>query len=270
MIRRGVVLAACMILAAPLAVHSIARADAVASDYEDSKRAAKAADLADALGVLKETFDFLASQPHFSFTAVTGHDVVQRGGFKLEFGDSRKVTLMRPDQLRVDVMERDGEGHTTRYDGQRFSVSFPSENAYVSIEFKGSVDAVLDKLREDFDTSIPLSDLLQSSVFDEIAPKIDFAMVVGEAEISGVVCDHVVFRSPAVDVQLWIESEGQPLIRRMIVSYKHAAGSPQFWANIDDWKFGGKAPADGFFSFSPPEGAERIPMRVNHAKGGLD
>jgi hypothetical protein len=266
MFRFPAVVAAPIALLGALAWHSPASADSVS----DTRAAAKAADLAEALGALRDASSLLDEQKHFSFSATTGHDVRQAGGFMLEFGAQRSFVLKRPDHVRVDVQERDGDSHTTRYDGSRFSVELPDENAYVSIEWKGSIDGLIDALADDFDTPIPLSDLLHTRFVDDLEAKATLGGIVGPSEIAGVACDHVGFVTPGIDVQVWIQAGDPALIRRLILTYKNEPGSPQFWADLGDWKLGGKAPADELFAFSPPKGAEQIPLRAVQKQGEMN
>ena len=110
---------------------------------------------------------------------------------------------------------------------------------------------------DDLKTPAPLADLLQSSVLAEVVDRIDAGMVVGEATIAGTACFHVAVRSEAVDAQLWIADGDQPLLQRIVLTYKAAEGSPQFWAQFSNWNLDAKTP-DQLFVYTPPKGAEQI------------
>jgi hypothetical protein len=210
-----------------------------------------------ALAVLKRSADFLAQQQSFSFEARLGSEVLQVTGQKLEFGGTRKATVRRPDRLRVEVKQRDGEERTLFFDGETISVDIPSDKAYVSVRHPGTLDAALDYLVEDLGTPAPLEDFLSSNFYSEVEGKIESGFYVQDATIAGRLCEHLAFRSSEVDLQIWIESGDRPLPRRLVITYKAAEGSPQFWAQFSDWDLSPETP-DSLFAFAPPEGAKQL------------
>jgi len=46
--------------------------------------------------------EYLAQTERFSVVVRDGYDVVQESGQKLEFGEVRKLTVSRPDHLRIE------------------------------------------------------------------------------------------------------------------------------------------------------------------------
>ena len=53
-------------------------------------------------------------------------------------------------------------------------------------------------------------------------------------------------------------TQGQhPLPRRIVITYRHADGRPQFWAQFSGWDLGPAAP-DTLFAYTPPPGAVKI------------
>lgn len=224
-----------------------------------AKAAARAADLTDAIAEFKLMSDFLSAQKSFSFEAQYGFDSIQANGLMLEFGGTRKATIRRPDRARVEVTGRDGETSTLFFDGKVISVDLPDDKAYVSVQKPGTLDAAIDYLADDLDTPAPLADLFRSNVLAEVIDDIDAGLVVGEDTIAGTACFHVAIRSQAVDVQLWVADGEQPLLQRLIITYKTAPGSPQFWAQFSNWDLHPKTP-DELFVYTPPKGAEQIPI----------
>ncbi len=75
--------------------------------------------------------------------------------------------------------------------------------------------------------------------------------------ISGVMCDHLALRSEKEDVQVWIAWGDEPVPRRIVIAYRELEGQPQFSAQFTEWDFSPEF-SDTTFTFSPPEGAERI------------
>ena len=213
----------------------------------------------EALAILKRASNFLNAQQSLRFDAVLGFDAVQPWGQKLEFGGSRRVTLRRPDRLRVEAQARDGEEQTLLFDGQRLAVVIPAENAYALVEKPGTFDELLDYLIEDLGTPAPLADFIQSDFYAEAVPLIRSGIVIGDSTIGGLPCEHIAFRGETADLQLWIEKGDRPLPFRIVITYKDAPGTPQFRALFLNWELDPEL-SDDLFTFTPSEGAERLPV----------
>ena len=229
------------------------------ADREKALAEAHAEDLKEALAELKLAADFLAAQKSFYLEAALGYDVVQANGQKLEFGGSRKITMRRPDRVKAEAESREGTEGTLFFDGKSISIDLEEENAYVSVEKPGSLDAAFDYLAEDLGVPTPLADLLSSNFFTDIADRIVAGFIVGESRIGDAECIHVAFSTEDLDAQMWIENSDRPLPHRFVITYREAEGSPQFWAQLMKWNLKPKTP-DSLFSYKPPKGAERIPF----------
>lgn len=222
---------------------------------------AEAADTAEALAILKAMSGFLAARPALSYEAEVGWDAMQVTGQRLEFGSRRVTTVRRPDRARIEAVRRDGETSTTYFDGQHIWVDLPEAAAYVSIEKPGSLDDAIDYLTDDLEVPVPLGDLVNADLYAAVSPRIVSGFWVGESVLGGTRCDHVAFRLDTADAQLWIEQGERPVPHRIVITYKGAPGTPQFWARISNWNFAPDV-SDARFAYTPPDGAERIPVRV--------
>ena len=243
---------------------SFAESEAVASEAaerEKERAEARAADLAEAAAELKRSSDFLAAQKRFRLEAHIGFDVVQSTGQKLEFGGTREVTVRRPDRARVVSRARDGRETTLVFDGDSIFIDLPQQSAYVSVKKPGTLDAALDYLVDDLGTPAPLADLMYSEFHSGIADRIVSGFIVGESMIGKCDCLHLAFSTEDIDAQLWIEADDSPLPYRLVITYKHAEGSPQFWAQFSKWDLSPDTP-DSLFAFKVPEGAEMLPISV--------
>ena len=72
----------------------------------------------EALAVLKSMADYLGAAETFSYSSVSGYDVVQDSGIKVEFGKSSRVLVGRPDRLRLESQRRDGLRSVMVFDGE--------------------------------------------------------------------------------------------------------------------------------------------------------
>ena len=77
-----------------------------------------------AMAILKNMSEYLARAERFSVTIRDGYDAVQQSGQKIEFGDLRKVTVSRPDRLRIEVERSDGERGLVIFNGKDSGARF--------------------------------------------------------------------------------------------------------------------------------------------------
>jgi len=210
-----------------------------------------------AMAVLKRTTTFLAQAKSFSVTIEAGFDAVQESGQKIEFGETRKVVLRRPDRLRVDTTKRDGSKDGLVFDGKEITIFHLKENVFATAAKPGSVDQAMAFLVNDLDTRVPLAELLNSNLDKALPQRVRSAAYVEQSTIGGVPCDHVALRGDDADVQLWVARDKQPLPRRIVITYKLADGRPQFWAQLSDWNLAPQAP-DSLFAYKPSKDAAKI------------
>ena len=233
-----------------------------ASDIAKQRAEALAADLEEALAMLKESSNFLASQDKFSFEAEISFDATQKTGQLLEFGGRRAVTVRRPDRARIEAHQRDGDRSTLFFDGKTISIDLPDEKAYVSVQKPGSLDQALDYLIDDLETPAPLADFLFSDFYSGIQiDKISYGLYVDDARLGEQDTHHLAFTSPGLDFQIWIGSGERPLPHRLVIEFKNGDGSPQFRAQLHGWNLDPKTP-DSIFTYQPPAGAEPIPIKA--------
>jgi hypothetical protein len=102
-----------------------------------------------------------------------------------------------------------------------------------------------------------LADFIQSDFYEEALPLIRLGIVVGDSTIGKFHCEHIAFRGKDADLQLWIEKGERPLPFRVVITFKNEKGSPQFRAQFLNWDLEPEL-TDDLFTFTPPEGAERL------------
>jgi hypothetical protein len=223
----------------------------------------------EALAALLASAEFLARAPRLHFATEVEYDVRQDSGQMLEFGARRSTTLRRPDRLRVEVQNRDGNQHVMFFDGKKIALLDRDENVYATAERAGNIDDVLDFTLEELETPVPLAELLYSDFPARLRQKIQGIYTVGAETLHGVRCQHLALRGDEVDAQFWIAIGPEPLPRRIVLSYKHAGGQPQFRADFVEWDLSPRA-RDKEFAFEAPEGAEAVPflLRTKETKEG--
>jgi hypothetical protein len=208
--------------------------------------------------ILKNMSQYLAKAEHFSVTFRDGYDAVQESGQKIEHGEVRKVIVSRPERLRIEIERSDGEKGLVIFDGKEITVYTASKNVYATVSRPGTLDEAIKYAIDDLKIRVPLALMLVSTLPSELDKLVVSADYVETTTITDVPCDHVAARtSTGVDFQVWVAQGSEPLPRRVVITYKHEAGQPQFWADLSNWNLSPEV-SDALFTFTPPAGADRI------------
>ncbi|SPF45569.1 conserved exported hypothetical protein [Syntrophobacter sp. SbD1] len=213
----------------------------------------------DARALLNRTADFLSKAGQFSVTIRSGYDAVQASGQKIEFGEIRKVTLRRPDRFRSDIERSDGQKGLAIFDGKDIIIYNEKDKVYAKASSPGDLDGAVTYLLKDLGMRLPLAMMFVSRLPLEIENRVRSVETVEQTAIMDVPCVQLAARTDDVDFQIWVPSKGDPLPRRIVITYKHDKGQPQFRANLSDWNLSPN-PSDQLFVFSPPEDARQIPF----------
>lgn len=217
---------------------------------------ASVADEAEARSLFKAMSDYMAAQTAISFNYDSTLEVVTRDGQKLGLASSGAVTLSRPDKLRATRTGGFADVEMV-FDGTTLSLLGKNANAYAQVEAAGSVDQLIDTLRDTYDRPLPAADLLLANVNDALMPLVIDVKDLGSGVIGGVECDHLAFRTAEVDWQIWIAHGDRPYPCRYVITSNQVAGSPQYSIDVSEWKSGSEVAA-AEFTFTPPAGAKKM------------
>src|SRR3989304_3930482 len=183
---------------------------------------------AEAREILMDMGKFLSQAQRFSVNMYSGYDVVQASGEKIEFNANRKLIVSRPDHLRIDVEKSDGSRNLTLIDGKNITVSSSTQNVYSQTPSPGDLDASIKYLLNDLNMRLPLAMLLLSQLPAALAQRLQGIDYVEETSILGVPAHHLAGRTETVDFQVWVMDDAKPLPLRIVLTYKHEEGQPQF------------------------------------------
>jgi hypothetical protein len=215
----------------------------------------------EATDILMAMAKYVAGLPAFTVTVRQGYDVVQATGQKIEFGETRKISMDRPDRLRVEEVASDGTRDLAIFDGKTITVLKADAGVYAQAPQPGTVDDGLVYLVRDLKLRMPLALVFSSRLPDELPGRVRDIGLVETTDIYGAPTDHIAGRTDSVDFQFWITEGDRPLPLRVVITYREAPGQPQFWANFTDWNSSPKF-APGIFQFAAPAGARKIPFAV--------
>jgi hypothetical protein len=209
-----------------------------------------------ATNLLKASTDFLAAQKRFSAETRNSLEVVLTSGQKIQFDHVARLSVLRPDKLRADRVG-DLVEQAFYFDGKSLTIFNPREKYYATVAAPGTLEAMLDFARTTLDIVAPAGDLIYSNAYDILMTDVTQGFVVGKAVVEGVRCDHLAFRAPHVDWQIWIQEGKEPLPRKLVITTRDQAGAPQFSVVVTKWNLKPTfTPLT--FSFRPPSGATQV------------
>jgi hypothetical protein len=211
---------------------------------------------AEAKALLKAMTDYVAAQQTISFDYDVSLDVVTKDGQKLTLAASGNVELARPDKIRASRSGGFADIETV-FDGKTLTILGKNMNVYTQVAIPGSIDHLVDELREKYNRPLPGADLLIGNSYDELMEDVVDVKDLGSGVIGGTECDHLAFRKKDVDWQIWIAQGSRPYPCRYDVTTKVVVGNPRYGIQIRDWKTGGDVASKGF-GFTAPAGARQV------------
>ena len=206
--------------------------------------------------LLKSMSDYMAAQTAFSFDYDTHLEVVSKQNQKLGLASSGTMTVNRPDKMRAT---RKGGFANVEFvfDGKTATMLGQNANVYAQVEVPGTIDQLVDELRNKYGRPIPGADLLMSNIYDQLMPEVVDAKDLGSGVIDGVECDHLAFRTKEVDWQIWIAQGSRPYPCRYVITSTQISGTPQYSIDVRAWATGAEVASDRF-AFKVPAGAKKL------------
>jgi hypothetical protein len=204
----------------------------------------------EAKAILLRMADFMAKARSFSVAVKDSYDVYEETGQKIEFSETRTITIARPDGLRVDRQESNGDKSALLFDGKVITLSNPSHQAYAQIAKPGSIDNAIAYFVTDLGMKLPFSILLQTTAPQELDRRTTTLDYVEKTSIFGAPAHHLAGRGKDIDYQIWVTDGDRPLPQRLVLTYRNEKGQPQFRAQFSDWNLASDMPA-AMFAFVP-------------------
>jgi len=214
------------------------------------------ADEANAKSLVKAMSDYLAAQKAISFDFDSNLEIITKENQKLGLASSGSLTLNRPDKIHAT---RTGGFASVEmdFDGKSLTLLGKNANEYAQVPDAGTIDHLVDDLRNKFGRPVPAADLLMSDVYNQLMPTVVDTKDLGSGVINGVECDHLAFRTAEVDWQIWIAQGSRPYPCRYVITSTKVAGSPQYTVDVRAWKTGTEVAPDPF-QLQLPAGAKKV------------
>jgi hypothetical protein len=211
---------------------------------------------ANAKRLLKASSDYMAAQKAFSFDYDTYLEVVTKQNQKLGLASSGTMTVNRPDKIRATRMGGFANVEFV-FDGKTVTMFGKNANVYAQVEAPGTIDQLVDELRNKYHRPIPGADLLMSDVYEQLMPEVVDTKDLGSGVIGGVECDHLAFRTKEVDWQIWIAQGSRPYPCRYVITSTKVSGAPQYTIDVRTWNTGAGVASDRF-TLKVPADAKKL------------
>ncbi|MCI0441826.1 DUF2092 domain-containing protein [bacterium] len=206
--------------------------------------------------IIKKMSDKLSSAKTFSFSTSEVHTKVKLSGKKTDVKLAREALVRRPNGFRYSF--QGGREWDIWYDGKFLTAVSDKEKGFIQASMPPTIDETLDEIADRFDINMPVSDLMYSSPYDSFTGSNSKGGVVGTQSVEGKLCDHLVYKSDAVDWELWV-GKNDSLPYQLILNYKDDPRNPTQQIIFKNWNLNAQA-TDKDFAFNIPQGYQRIPI----------
>ena len=206
--------------------------------------------------ILQKMTAYLGGLKQFSVHTQTTLEDLLESGHRVDFDVSADVIISRPNKLHA---ERRGDqvDQTFYYDGKTLTLHNPSDRVYATEPAPGTIEEMLDYVRESLGLIVPVADLVYRNAFPLLMQEVSMAVVIRKATIEGVRCDHLLFSRPGVDFQVWVADSGPPLPYKYIVTDTGLFAWMSISTVMSNWNMKSSLD-DARFTFVPPEDASLI------------
>ncbi len=211
---------------------------------------------AEALALLKGMTTYMSAQQAMSFRYDANLDVVTSEQQRLTLASSGTVSLARPGRIRATRSTGFADVETV-FNGSTFTLLGKKANVYMKVPFKGTIETLVDELKDKYRRPLPAADLLLPNAYAELTEGVTDVKDLGSGVVGGVECDHLAFRKKDVDFQIWIAQGKRPYPCRYVITSTTVPGSPQYSVQLSDFRTGSAAVGQSF-TFVPPPGARAI------------
>lgn len=208
---------------------------------------------------LNQMGDYLRSLSKFKVDANVTRDTVLDSGMKIQ---GQAVTTMAADGHNHFYAKIDGDNQTREffYNGKKLTQYSPFMKYYTTVDAPDNIQDTLHKLETFYGMQIPMEDLFLFGTTESNEEAFTKALYVGPSTIKGKLCDHLAFRQPGVDWQLWITRSQTPLPCKLVITTTDDDTRPEYSA-VYTWNLK-PDPKSLRFTFKPTKGDVSIPFKT--------
>lgn len=178
-------------------------------------------------------------------------DVVLIDGAKVEYSGALDLMAKQTEGIFLDYGD-DLSSRRVWYDGKTITLLDPINNVYVSTPASGTVAEALVQVSNKYGLELPLAPLLKKDLIDNLEAHGE-ASYLGIHDAEGEPCHHLLFRGEKNDLQVWISTGEQALLRKLVVTFWDIDGAPQQSLTFSDWNLNAEFEADVFVAQIPED-----------------
>jgi hypothetical protein len=202
--------------------------------------------------------EHLRSLPRFKVGAEMTQDVVLESGQKIKTNGSTELVVDGHSKLYAKL-STDSQERVFYYNGKQFTLYAPFLKYYTTIAAPATLSETLHQFETYYQLRLPLEDLFLLGRDQAQIDGLTGAAYVGPSTIKGKLCDHLAFRQPGMDWQLWVTRSDKPLPCKLVITSSGDAGAPEYTA-IYSWELKPSTKASQF-TFKPAKDDLAIPMK---------
>jgi len=206
--------------------------------------------------ILKTMSDFIGSQKSIELSFNSDIEIITPQLEKIQFTNSGTAVVNRPNELYAHRMSGHAEV-TMFFDGKTVSIYEKQAHGYVQFDAPGTIDQLLEALRDGAGVALPGADLLLSNSYEVLIADAMEKKYIGVGIIDGRECEHLAFRNFDTDWQIWIQTGDEPIPCKMVITSKTMNNAPQYTIHVKSWN-SAVTPEKDFFIFTPPADAEEL------------
>jgi len=213
-----------------------------------------------ALSLLKRMSETLSSAKAFSFHSSSILEAPSATGQFITLRSEGALTLERPNKIRSS---RGGEvpPFDFYYDGSSVSAVAPDSHVFSTTKAPATIDEMLVGIRRETGISFHFSPLLFRAPYAHLTRNLTSAALVGHSLVNGVPCDHLAFRAPGVNWEIWISSGRVALPYRLAATFTDSQNLPRKFIEFSRWNLHPWTRASSF-TYHPHSSFKEIPFKA--------
>ena len=200
--------------------------------------------------------DKLKSATALTFSTSESNERVRRNNERVTIKLERQVALRRPDRLWFKATgDRDLEGV---YNGKVVMLITHKDKVFGEFPAPPTLEETADAITSKYGIPLPIADLLTYDPKQSLLDARTTGGWQGREAIEGVECNVLAYQHPNVDFSIWIPASGDPLPKKLAISYKARRGQPKSTILFRDWNLSPQL-SDETFARKVPSDYEGIP-----------
>jgi len=213
-----------------------------------------------ALSLLKRMSETLSNAKAFSFKSDSILEVPSSTGQFITLRSEGKLTLERPNKI-LSTRGGDLAPFDFYYDGSAVTAVAPDSRVYSTTKAPATIDEMLAGIRQETGVQLHFAPLLFSDPHAHFTRNLTSAALVGHTLVNGVPCDHLAFRAPGVNWEIWISSGRVALPYRLAATFTDRQNLPRKFVEFSRWNLHSR-PWTSSFTFHPPSSFKEIPFKA--------